>query len=324
MKEFWSKYPEIETQLKEVKEAMKAFHHTGEKYLTESFDYLMDTGGKMLRPAFVLIGAMLKEHDAHEKVLNAAMAIETLHMATLIHDDIIDDAQMRRNQLSIQAKYSKEYAVYMGDYLFTRVFMILAKYDYTKENLYDISKGISKICIGEMLQNKMRFKSDVRTRDYLKIIAGKTAALFAVSLGIGGHLAGVSEKEAKTLSRIGYNIGMAFQIKDDLLDYSGQDQEVGKDTMADLANGYFTLPVIYALKDDPDQGLHKILNDDQSDVDAMIKAVSMIKNTKAIEKTRSLAERYTKRAMNAINSLPDSKTKDILNDLIPLLLNRKK
>ncbi|MBN2795346.1 MAG: polyprenyl synthetase family protein [Clostridia bacterium] len=323
MNNFWSKYPDIQIQLNDIKSNLSEFHKTGEKYLTESFDYLMQTGGKMLRPAFVLIGALMKEHDEHEKISNAAVAIETLHMATLIHDDIIDDAKMRRNQLSIQAKYSKEYAVYMGDYLFTRVFMILAKYDYTRENLYDISKGISKICIGEMMQNRLRYHNDVSTKDYLKIIAGKTAALFAVSLGLGGHLAGVSEKDAKNLGRIGYNVGMAFQIKDDLLDYSSKNNVVGKDTLSDLANGYYTLPVIYALKAESSNNLIKILDDQDIKEEDVMKAIHIIKNSGSIQKTEALADRYTKRAMKAIEDLPSCRTKDILRDLVPILLDRK-
>ncbi len=324
MKNIWDNYPDLKNELLKIKTDVSTLNKTSEKYLDESLDYLMTTGGKMLRPAFVLIGAMFNDHDASEKIANVGVAIETLHMATLIHDDIIDDSAMRRGQLSIQAKYSKEYAVYMGDYLFTQVFMLLSKYDYSRENLYDISRGISKVCIGEMLQHQMRFNTDVRTRDYLKIVSGKTAGLFAVSLGIGGHLAGVEEKVAKTLGRIGYNIGMAFQIIDDLLDYSGNDTVVGKDTLADLANGYFTLPVIYALQGTEHDELHKILSVPSHEEKEVLRAINIIKQGNGINRASDLAEKYTKRAIKHVHELPENRGKDILLELIPIMLKRNK
>jgi len=320
----WDNYPDLKTELLKIKTDIATLNKTSEKYLDESLDYLMTTGGKMLRPAFVLIGAMFKVHDEAEKIANVAVAIETLHMATLIHDDIIDDSSNRRGKLSIQAKYSKEYAVYMGDYLFTQVFMLLSKYDYSRENFYEISRGISRVCIGEMLQHQMRFKTDVRTRDYLKIVSGKTAGLFAVSLGIGGHLAGVEDKVAKTLGRIGYNIGMAFQIIDDLLDYSGNDSVVGKDTLADLANGYFTLPVIYALQGSEHEELEKLLSVSSHEESEVLRAITLIKQSEGIDRASALAEKYTKRAIKHVHKLPDNRGKDILLELIPIMLKRDK
>lgn len=323
MNTFWEQYPDIKEDLVAIKAIIQKVNKTSESYLDDSIDYLVQSGGKLLRPALVMVGAKLEPEHEKEKIRNVAAAIETLHMATLVHDDIIDDSQMRRGQLSIQAKYSKEYAVYMGDYLFTQVFMMLSQYDYTRENLYDLSKGISRICIGEMLQNRMRYKADVTTKDYLKIISGKTAGLFALSLGIGGHLSGASDKDAKTLARIGYNLGMAFQILDDLLDYKGDTAVVGKDLLADLANGYFTLPVIYAMRTDESEELIHILNDMNSQVVDIEKVVKLIKISPGVDKARELAKKYTARAMKHIDRLPDGETKTILKVLVPDLLRRK-
>lgn len=318
----WDNYPTIKSELDTIKEQMYHVNKSSEKFLDQSLDYLLATGGKMLRPAFVLIGASFAEHEETEKLRNVAAAIETLHMATLVHDDIIDDSEMRRGQPSIQAKYSKSYAVYMGDYLFTQCFMMLSKYEYSRENLFDISRGISKVCIGEMLQHQMRFKTDVRTRDYLKIISGKTAGLFAVSLGIGANIAGAEEKLSKKLARIGYNIGMAFQITDDLLDYNGDDEVVGKDVMKDLLNGYFTLPVIYALKSDKREDLLNIINDPESIKHHIPEAMAAIKSTNGIKRTEALATKYTKRAIKHIQELPECAGKEILMALVPVLLKR--
>lgn len=319
MNKMWDQYPEIKKELELIKEELHTVNKTSERYLDESIDYMLSTGGKMLRPAFVLIGASFSKNDEQEKIRNVATAIETLHMATLIHDDIIDDSSMRRGKPSIQSKYSKEYAVYMGDYLLTQVFMMLAKHDYKRENLYDIARGVSKLCIGEMLQYQLRYKTDVSTRDYLKVISGKTAGLFAISLGIGAHIGGADEKLCKTLGRIGYNIGMAFQIKDDQLDYAGDADVVGKDLLADLANGYFTLPVIYAIRNNDHENLKEMLMKPESINDV----IKIIKNSSGLKDAKKLADKYTARALKHIESLPEGDGKEILKALVPKLLKRE-
>lgn len=318
MNKLWDMYPEIKEDLQLIREALYTVNKTSERYLDESIDYMLSTGGKMLRPAFVLIGATFSERTVDEKIINVATAIETLHMATLVHDDIIDDSSLRRGKPSMQSKYSKEYAVYMGDYLLTQVFLMLSKYEYSRKHLHKIAEGVSKLCIGEMLQHQLRYKTDVRTRDYLKVISGKTAGLFAISLAIGAYASDVDEKTCKTLGRIGYNIGMAFQILDDLLDYTGNSEIVGKDLKADLYNGYFTLPVIYALKDDEAGKLEEMLSNTET-FDAVFQ---MIKTSSGLKKAKKLADKYTQRAIKQIALLPSNEGKAILEALVPMLLKR--
>lgn len=321
MNRFWDEHPKMQEELYEIQKLIMEVNHSSERYLDKSIDYAVTSGGKMVRPAFVVLSASFGKGVEKEKLHNMSAAIETLHLATLIHDDIIDDSDLRRGKKTIQSKYSKEYAVYMGDYLFTQCFMMLSKYDYTRENLYNISRGISKISIAEMKQSQFRYNIDVTIKDYLKVISGKTAGLFAVSLGSGAYVGGAEEQVAKKLGRIGYNIGMAFQIVDDLLDFS-PDSIVGKDTLKDINNGYYTLPVIFALRSKYSVVLKQILLDNIENNNRIHDAIDLIRASGAIEKTEKLAKKYTRRALENINELPESWGKEVLVDIVPKLLKR--
>lgn len=323
MNTIWNNYPLLAEDLKIVKNKIVEVNRSSAKFLNDSLDYLALTGGKMLRPAFTMIGFGFGSVSSKEEVYTMATAIETLHMATLVHDDIIDDSDLRRGMPTIQSKYNKDYAVYMGDYLFTQCFLMLSQHDYSKENLLNISKGIAKICVGDMRQNKNRYNSDVTTGEYIRIISGKTAGLFGLSLSIGGHLGQVDQAFEKKLFKIGYSIGMAFQIKDDLLDYEGQQAIVGKDLAMDLYNGYYTLPVIFALKKNKE--ILKPYLDDKNLLKTDIKDVlDIIKASGSLKKTKDLAEKYTQRSQRLIEELPECESKEILKKLVPILLERQK
>ncbi len=217
MDNVWNKYPEIKQELIEVLNLMKKNVKCKDKKIEKSIMELIESGGKLLRPAFVLIGSKFGDNDKSKAIPTAAV-IEMLHMATLVHDDVIDDSKLRRGRETIQSKYGKDYAVYIGDYLFCVCFKILA----TNESLQAIkvdSRAMSKICMGEVNQLNSRFSMKLSIKDYLSRISGKTAELFSISLYLGAAECNAEEKVAKELRNIGHNLGMAFQIIDDILDY---------------------------------------------------------------------------------------------------------
>ncbi len=326
MSGFWAKYPSIESELKSVSDIIEKVNRSSESYLNASLDYLFLAGGKMIRPAFVLLGSHFgtQREQGEEKLMHLAASIETLHMATLVHDDIIDESKLRRGQESIQSKYGKPYAVYMGDYLFTQCFIMLSEYDFKVENIKKVANAIKRVCVGEMLQYQRRYKIDRSTKNYLKVISGKTAALFAISLGVGAYESGADEATARLLGKAGYNIGMAFQIIDDLLDYSGTAESFGKDTKADLMKGYYTLPVIRSLGTGVSAQVESILgkvNLSEEDIDQLI---MLTKHSGALEDTQALAVKYTDRALKCLGKLPDCQAKDILMEIVPIMLKRSK
>lgn len=311
-------------QLDQVKLIIDQKLRLGDSYLNESLNHVKATTGKMIRPLLLLIGSSYskRQHREQARFIDIAAVIETLHMATLIHDDIIDEAKIRRGQESIQSKYSKSYAVYMGDFLLSQSFLMIADLDIDKKLEVRLAKAIHKICVGEMKQDKWRYNVDITPREYLKIVSGKTAALFSIALSAGALHGKAKESTVKLLTKIGYQIGMAFQVIDDLLDYTGNDATVGKELRADLIQGHYSLPVIFALRSEYGEAIQKQLEKGISDNKEVDYLIENIKKSGAIDITKSLAVRYNNRAMTLVEQLPRGEGKKALKLLIPQLLNR--
>lgn len=321
MSNFWMDYPEIQEELKYVTEIIKDNVKSSKKCFNQSIFPLVHAGGKMLRPAFLLLSARFGQYDK-EKMLNLAAAIEMMHTATLIHDDIIDESKLRRGVETIQSKYSKEYAVYAGDFLFCQCFIMLSKFNYSMENLKDISTAISKICMGEIRQYSIRYSNKTSLKEYIKIVSGKTAALFAISFYTGAKESNCTEKTSKLLGKIGYHIGMAFQIIDDLLDYTGNTNKLGKSAQNDLIKGYYTLPLLYAIQEDRENKIIDILENSSLNENNVKGIIALVEKYHGIEKAQNLAYKYTDKAFRNIEELPQCEAKDILRDVTKKLLKR--
>ena len=315
----------IENQLQQVKLNMIKQTKSGDTYLDGSLDYLLASGGKMLRPLLLLMGSRMGRISAkkEEDLINMATAIETIHLATLVHDDIIDQASMRRGQLSIHTRYGASYAVYMGDYLLSQCFLMLTHLDLKKEYAIRLAKVVSRICLGDMKQHQKRYDLNITPLQYIKIVSGKTAALISVALSSGAYFAKAKEEDAKLLARLGYEVGMTFQLVDDLLDYEGDPAVVGKELRSDIIRGYYSMPVIYALQSDPQysEPLRALLDKDITEED-LKQILTLIRRSGALKMTKDLAIRYNDRAKNLIHHLPKGDAKTLLTDLIPHLLNR--
>lgn len=319
MSTFWEKYPDIEKDLEIVKDIMLKNVKCSEKNIETALEKLIDSGGKMLRPAFLLLASRFGENNS-DKIYNLGAVVEMLHMATLVHDDIIDDAPLRRGSETIQSTYGKNYAVFMGDYLFSKCFMLVS--DRTSvENLKMVSKVIARICIGEIEQFSHKFSKNVSINKYLKRIAAKTAALFSLSFYIGASESGCSEKFCKSIGKVGYNIGMAFQIIDDILDFNSTELIIGKPVGNDLKEGIFTLPLIYALQKDNKELSDILITESYSDNDIK-RIIGIVNNSGGIEMSRGLAKKYTEKAFKQLSILPESDSKKILMEVTEKLLIR--
>jgi heptaprenyl diphosphate synthase len=319
MDKIWNKYPEIKQELVDVLNLMKSNVKCKDKKIENSIIELIESGGKLLRPAFVLIGSKFGEYD-REKSIPTAAVIEMLHMATLVHDDVIDDSKLRRGQETIQSKYGKDYAVYIGDYLFCVCFKILA----TNASLQAIkvdSRAMSKICMGEVNQLNSRFSMNLSVKDYLSRISGKTAELFSISLYLGAAECNANTKISRELRNIGHNLGMAFQIIDDILDYEGNDESIKKSAANDLKQGIYTLPLIYAYKKDKN-AFDNILDKDFYTEEEVSKIIELVKKNNGIENAKELAEKYMKKCFKGIDRLPENEYKYILRDIAEWLLLR--
>lgn len=320
MDKIWNQYEDIKTELASVISIMEKNTKCKNKKIETSIKDLIHSGGKMLRPAFVLISSHFGNYDSN-KATSLAAVMEMMHMATLVHDDIVDDSKIRRGQPTIQSKYGTDYAVYIGDLLFCICFKILASMSSLKNIKID-SNSMSRICLGEIDQLSSRFDTELSVKSYLSRVSGKTAELFSLSLYIGAAESGCSDALSRKFWKIGHNIGMAFQIIDDTLDYIGTDESIKKSAANDIKQGIFTLPLIYAALNNKKDFNPYFKKDFFSDQD--IRDIFMLVNKyNGVNKSIELADKYTKKAFKLINSLPENPYKIVLKELAEKLLTRK-
>lgn len=212
-------------------------------------DDVLNVSGKMIRTKILLLSAFLGSNweNNKEKICKLAAMLELTHLASLIHDDIVDDSPYRRGKISIQGKYGKDAAVFAGDFLIARIF-----YYGAVENLNEavsiLAKTIEDMCIGEIEQDLCRYQEDISEEKYFEIIERKTAALFQVACSIGARESVCSKELTQKLELFVKNLGLMFQIKDDILDFTSNSKDLGKETHKDFQNGIYTFPVIMALK----------------------------------------------------------------------------
>lgn len=320
MHKMWRKYPEINDELKSVINIIEKNAKCRDKIIESSILELLHSGGKMLRPSFVILASKFGEYN-EEKTQALASVVEMFHMATLVHDDIVDDATLRRGKETVQSKYGKNYAVYIGDYLFCVCFKVLATVGSLDSMKID-TLSMSRICMGEIDQLNSRFDRNVSVKKYLQRVSGKTAELFSLSFYIGASESGCSRKLSKLFWEIGHNIGMAFQIIDDILDYTGTDEGIGKNSASDLKQGTYTLPLILALKDKP-KDLINILNQEDYSEDDIKKIINLVHKNGGVEKAKDIANKYTEKAFKQINKLPDNEYRDILLEVTKSLIVRE-
>ncbi|NLY71307.1 MAG: polyprenyl synthetase family protein [Clostridiales bacterium] len=261
-------------------------------------------GGKRLRPLFVILCSRFGI-SRPEEIYKVAAAIEMIHMATLIHDDIIDEAKVRRGQITAQSKLGKDHAVFLGDFLMNRSFMLLNGSSHTG----DILQSTEKVFYGEMLQYNNRYKKNTSVTKYLRVAANKTASLFELSCHLGSKISNCDEDVSRRLRRIGYYFGLSFQITDDVLDFTSDEENLGKDVQNDLKMGFYTLPVIYTAR--KDLGVWDLIEEERYK-----EVLVRIKDLGGLNKTISLAQRYIEKAICELEPLPDIPEKEIICGLI--------
>lgn len=315
----WNDNDFIKKELALVEDILKKSLKTRNKTVREALERFADSGGKRLRPAFTILGATFGDYRS-EVIVPIASSIEIIHMATLIHDDIIDDAKLRRGQKTIHSTLGKDVAVYSGDFLLSRAFILVAE-QAEIGMLTDLAKVMAYICDSEIAQNEQKFNTDVSVRQYLKRIGGKTAALFAVGMSAGAYKAGCPRKLVNRMGVLGQNIGMAFQVVDDILDLTGNQEKVGKPLFSDAVQGVYTLPVLYALRSNYRQQTLAALERIPEDRGASFYEV--LESSKAIDWSKGIAERYIQKAMKIAEGLPESIGKGIIIDIINEQLERK-
>lgn len=287
-------------------------------------DYLRKSGGKRVRPALTILSnyAVGGEGSRYNSI-RMATVMEFLHTATLVHDDIIDKADTRRNRPTVNALYGNETAVLMGDWLYMSAFETsLAERSLP---ILDILTSVTrKMTEGEILQLTLLGHADVSEAHYLDVLKRKTAYLFSASCEIGSILGGATEQQQTALRDYGLNLGTAFQLIDDLLDFTSTEAALGKASGADLSGGKVTLPLIYLREADPStlEMIQRVLREGNYDAVSQADLFAALRRTGALERARARADEYAENARAALENLPDSDYSDSLRQLPSYVLNR--
>lgn len=299
--DFNSVYQRYHTQLDEVESILHTMAKAQQTDLARASEQLLDAGGKRLRPLFAMIcGNVSQQHGSTSDVAKVAAALELTHMATLVHDDVIDNATLRRGKSTVRSEFGNLAAMYTGDFLFARAIQLLAQVDDVRVHR-QMSKGIVRLCEGEIEQIRDFFNWDQSVKTYLRRIERKTALLISLSCLLGALVSGGSERDTQALRLFGHYTGMAFQIIDDVLDFTGSIEVIGKPVGGDLRQGNVTLPALMALHDDENGfRLRSLVNSKMTSSEAD-EAIHLIEQSGALEQSKWIAERYLEKALRVLD-----------------------
>ena len=291
--------------------------------ISELSNHLINAGGKRLRPLLTLAASDLCNYRGASHIKLAA-AIEFIHTATLLHDDVVDESFQRRGKPTANILWDNQSSVLVGDYLFSKSFQLMVETDSLKvlSILADASSTISE---GEILQ--LSAVKNIKTDEsaYFKIIEGKTAALFAAATEVGAVISNVEDKEADALANFGKALGISFQITDDLLDYVGSEEVLGKNIGDDFKEGKVTLPLIKAISKSSKEEKRfwkEVINKGMQKSSDLEHALLLMRQHNVFDETRSEAIKWSKKARNYLDIFPESKTKVILQELTYFVVER--
>ncbi len=295
--------------------------HSEVELIQQIGEYVFQSGGKRLRLILTLLsGKICHLPPAKPQLLGAI--IEMIHTATLLHDDVIDESKMRRGQPSANSVYGNAASVLSGDFLYSRTFEMMVQLD-DLQVLHELAKTSNKIAEGEIMQLQNCHRPDLDEVEYLSVIGSKTAALFEAATKIPASMAKSPETIYRALQRFGNDMGIAFQVLDDLIDYTSDAAAMGKNPGDDLSEGKMTLPLIYARQaaTTPDRTLidEAILNADASMLPEIIR---IIHTTDSIQKVHACAAQFVANAKAALAILPQSTYREALESLADLAINR--
>lgn len=334
----WARFPEIHRELDRVQAVILQEVSRPGGAIARGLRDLAGRDSKLLRPAFTILAARIQNGGAaaSERVIRVAAALELLHMASLIHDDIVDEAVARRGGAALHVTYGSRAAVLMGDYLFSRCFSLVADHA-SPENASLLSAAVGHVITSEIAETNGGLESELSVRRYLHRVIGKTAVLFALSFHFGATEACEGECDpaiVEVLRRVGYNVGVGFQIIDDLLDLFGNPKRTGKPVATDLRQGILTLPVILAANSAQRSRLIRLLGK-IARRGARSRTLLSLWDNRTIETVKSkiaevggrdgalaAAKLYTSRAERELDRLPRSNDHAILKQVAGELLSR--
>jgi octaprenyl-diphosphate synthase len=314
----------VQADLKAVEQEISVESVASVEAITTINQYLQAGGGKRLRPALLLLCTRLFG-EPNPCARRLAAVVEMIHTATLVHDDVIDLASKRRSRPSTNVIWGNHMAVLAGDWLYMQAFQVaLRERNY---HLLDVLISLTQMMVeGELLQLERLHKIDISEADYMELVDRKTASLFSACARLGAIAAGASESHENQLADFAWNLGMAFQLVDDILDFTSTEKILGKPSGNDLREGKVTLPLIYALqKASPGerQNIETILADGTYENVPFMQVVKMLEHHKSIQRAYDRAKAFTEKAHSQIAAFPESQAQRALRDIVDLVTDRE-
>jgi octaprenyl-diphosphate synthase len=311
----------IGADMKAVDDVIRQCLHSDVVLIRQISEYIINSGGKRLRPMLVLLSAGLFNYQGNKHHELAAI-VELIHTATLLHDDVVDESELRRGKKTANATFGNAASVLVGDFLYSRSFQMMVDVGFMRV-MEVLSEATNVIAEGEVLQLLNVHDADITEEHYLRVIRYKTAKLFEAATRLGAILGGASPDEEQAMASYGMHIGTAFQLVDDVLDYSGDHEETGKNVGDDLAEGKPTLPLIYAIQHGKRHQASAIRRAiEEGGITELDEVVAAIKDTGALDYARERAQHESNVACAAMSALRNSTYKDSLLQLASFAVTR--
>lgn len=307
-------FREISADLTRVEKELVKFLKVEDPILAQTCLYLLQAGGKRMRPGFTLLSGKFFDYN-FEKLLPVAMALEIIHMATLVHDDVVDASLTRRGRPTLAAGWGNTVSLATGDYLFAKALELIVKIEDTR-----VSKILADVCVqmcqGEIQQIKCSYDVNQNFKQYYYRIRRKTALLIGLCCRLGAMVSNATKRQVWIMTTYGHSLGIAFQIVDDILDITADPKLLGKPVGGDIRQGIITLPMIYALAESSSsEELKELLAKRAKSEDEVLEVVNLIKQTDAIEKSREVVNLYINKAIKNLDELPAIPARYALSEL---------
>jgi geranylgeranyl pyrophosphate synthase len=312
----------IQKELHLVDEKLHEMVKSREKVLTDASLHVIDAGGKRIRPTVTILAYRALGGSDVPKIVDIAAGFELIHSATLIHDDINDGGSTRRGRETVYKKYGMHDAIVTGDFLFSQAFRIGGVFDRTV--VQTTADACAALAEGEILQNRYRHRKDLTVDTYLQVAERKTAEPIRAGAMVGAYLAGGNPEAIQSLGAYGQDLGIAFQIVDDILDFTGDEKKTGKMVGNDLKEGNLTLPSLLAIKssEDTKKAILDVIARDEPSADEVRKCAQLVVKSGAIEKARGMGEFYGMEALGHLGCLANNRHSQGLRDLVNKVLGR--
>ena len=314
-------YTPVHDGLGRVEDKLRGMPDLGNPFLGRLLGHVFDTSGKRVRPAITLLAASFHPHKP-QTIETMAAAVELLHVATLIHDDTVDDSDLRRGKATVGSLWGRKAAVLVGDYIFAASAAFVCDTGNIRV-IRRFSETIMELSSGELQEMSESYNPDQTREQYFKRIYNKTASLFTTAGESGAILSGAPESSVDAMKEYAYSLGMAFQIIDDILDFNASEEEVGKPVGNDLSLGILTLPSIIAIERYTDGNPIRDLFQHPQDPAHLARAIDLVQNSSAIKESYACAEDYCGKALDALKSLPSNPSRASLEELIGYVLDRR-